>query len=261
MRQVGQLLRIIAWCTVNKTLNFEKNGVTGRRCLYDGKKKRLFTGQGDGNRKSRNTRPWRRMGGLEMFFHVLLDGGERSSSLTGLVSTSDIIIQIRGWVDRTGRFDARKGGFARSGGRNNYSAVVQPVSWSLYRTNCICNSSTDESNVWEESSDRDKTDTVMCSYRRVCNRREFTLCVDRGTSWIWEKTPVSIQAVYGYVSCAYFCAATDRGRSYCLRVTDGVNCLTASLAYNRGWDKDTTEKLGREFFPLKYQQGFVTGVI
>jgi hypothetical protein len=220
-------------------------GVTGGRCLYDGRKKRLFTEQGDGPRKSRNARPWIRMGGLEMFFRVLLDGGERSSSLTGLVSTSDIIIQIRGWVDHTGSFGAMKRGFARSGRRNSYSAVVQPVSWSLYRTKCIGNSSKDGSNVWEESSDRDNTDTVTCSYRSVCNSRELTLCVGRAHSCIWEKAPVSVQAVYGYVSCAYFCAATDRGRSYCLRVTDGINCLTASLAYNRGWDKNTTEKLER----------------
>jgi hypothetical protein len=49
---------------------------------------------------------------------------------------------------------------------------------------CSGNSSTDESNVWKESSDRDKTDTVMCSCRSVCNSREITLCVDRAASWI-----------------------------------------------------------------------------
>jgi len=72
---------------------------------------------------------------------------------------------------------------------------------------------------------------------------------------------VSIHAVRSYVSYAYFCATTDRGRSYCLCVTDGVNCLTASLAYNRGWDKDTMEKLERGLFPLKCQRVFATGVI
>jgi len=71
------------------------NGVTGPRCLYVGRKKRLFRGQGGGNRVSRNARPWRRMGGLEMFFHVLLDGGEWSSSLTGLISTFDIQGRIK----------------------------------------------------------------------------------------------------------------------------------------------------------------------
>lgn len=35
----------------------EVSGVTGGRCSYDGKKKRLFTGQGDGNRVSRNATP------------------------------------------------------------------------------------------------------------------------------------------------------------------------------------------------------------
>ena len=168
-----------------------------------------------------------------MFFHVLLDGGERSSSLTGLGSTSDIIIQMRGWVDHRGGFDAVKRGFARSGKRNNYSAVVQLVSWSHYGKERGGNSITDESNVWEESSDRDKTDTVKCSCMSVCYTREITPCVDRAASWIWEKAPVSIQAIYGYVKICLFCAATDRGRSYCLCVTDGVNCLTASLAYNR----------------------------
>lgn len=82
-----------------------------------------------------------------MFFHVLLDGGEWSSSLTGLVSTSDIIVQIRGWVNHTIGFDPMKRGFARSGKRNNHSAVVQPVSCSLYRTKCIGNGSTGESYV------------------------------------------------------------------------------------------------------------------
>jgi hypothetical protein len=122
----------LEWCVLISqwTVPVEINGVTRRRCLYDGKKKLLFTGQGDGNRMARNATHWRRMGVLEMFFHVLLDGGEWSSSLTGLVSTSDIIVQIRSWVDHTG-------GVAHSGKRSNYSAVVQTVYWSLYWTKCI----------------------------------------------------------------------------------------------------------------------------
>jgi hypothetical protein len=198
-----------------------------------------------------------------MFLHVLLDGGEWLSSLTSLGSTSDIIVEIRGGVDHRGGYDAVKLGFARSGKRNNYSTVVQPVSWSLYWTKCIGNGSTDQSNVWEKSSDRDKTDTLMWSCRRVCNSREITLC-----AWIEQpygygrKLPyLHSRLVYGYVGYEYFCATTDRGRSYCLRVTDGVNCLTASLAHNREWDEDTTEKLERELFPLKYQRVFATGVI
>jgi hypothetical protein len=115
-------------------------------------------------------------------------------------------------LDHRGGFRAVKRAFARSGKRNNYSAVVQPLCWSLYRTKCIGNSSTGESNVREESSDRDKTDTVMCSYRSVCNSREITLCVERAASWIWEKASISVQAVYGYVAM----------RTFVLRLTEDV---------------------------------------
>jgi hypothetical protein len=70
-------------------------------------------------------------GELEMFFHVLLEGGEWPSSFTGLGSTSDTTVQIRGWVDHTGVFSAVKRGFASFGKRNIYSAVVHSVSWPL----------------------------------------------------------------------------------------------------------------------------------
>lgn len=59
---------------------------------------------------------------------VLSDGGELSSSLTGLGRTSDIIIQIRCWVDHRGGFDAVKGGLVRAGKLNTDSAAVQPLS-------------------------------------------------------------------------------------------------------------------------------------
>jgi hypothetical protein len=76
-----------------------------------------------------------------------------------------------------------------------------------------------------------------------------------------ESSPIYTGGIWLCKLCVLFCAATERGRSYCLLVTDGINCLTASLACNRGWDKDTTEKLERELFPLKYQRVFGTGVI
>lgn len=82
-----------------------------------------------------------------MFVHILSDGGEWSSSLTGLGRTSDINIEIRCWVDHRGGFDAVKRGLVRAGRLNTDFAVVQPLSWSLYRTKCSGNSSADEGNV------------------------------------------------------------------------------------------------------------------
>jgi len=55
--------------------------------------------------------------------------------------------KYEGWADYRGGFDAVERGFAPSGKRNNYSTVVQPVSWSHYRMKRSDNSSTDESNV------------------------------------------------------------------------------------------------------------------
>lgn len=93
------------------------------------------------------------------------------------------------------------------------------------------------------------------SCRSDWNGREITLCVDRAACWIWEKAAVSMQAVYGYVGHAYFGAVTDRGSRYCLCVTDGVNCLTASLAYNRGWDKRYDEEIGKRILSFKISAG------